>query len=75
MPHELPDPNDYQEQQARILAAQQAETARIFTICNAGLRCAIKCPLPNRTAADCADCGNADCITAKQSLDDLWRDK
>lgn len=75
MPHELPDPQDYHDQHARQLAEQEAETARIYEICNASLRCAIECPLPVRTPEDCAACGNEPCLKAKAALDALWSDK
>jgi hypothetical protein len=66
---------DYEQQKQAAEEAQAAETARIYEICNASLRCAIACPIWNRTADDCAVCGNADCIEAKRALDALWKEK
>lgn len=74
MPHDA-EYLDYEQQKQAAEDAQSAETARIYEICNASLRCAIECPLPLRTAEDCAACGNEPCLKAKAALDALWSDK
>ena len=54
---------------------QRLAYRRLRKICNASLRCAIDCPIWDRTPEHCEFCGNQSCIDAKKALNEMWADK
>lgn len=66
---------DYRRSQRLVEITQRLAYRRLRKICNASLRCAIDCPIWDRTPEHCEFCGNQACIEPKKALDELWAEK
>lgn len=56
------------------LERQWQEQERIFAVCNASLRAALRsqCPISAPTLETCLTCGDAECFDAFQAKNKLW---
>ena len=65
---------DYQAECLVALRGQWQDIERVIEIQNQAIRAAIACPNPLRTAKDCRGCNRAECATAWDAQDKMWRE-